>query len=154
MVFCDSKQYRATQLHLHRNCSTLPDMLHHYVPVKYYTFSVMKTWSIEILKTTYSLLYLEKIFTVTLNSLLSGCGFPSPPVALHGPVGLVPSSFGKILTPVGGQNHPLIKDGFKSSRSHPSKLHFRPDVQVNRCCPWINLFFRSWISSGVSMNDH
>ena len=146
MAFCDSKQYRATQLHLHRNCSTLPDMLHHFVPVKYCTFRPMQNCSIETLNISKDILIpiiFRKIFTVTLNSLLSGCGFPSPPVALHGPVGLVPSSFGKILTPVGGQNHPLIKDGFKSSRSHPSKLHFRPDVQVNRCWPWINLFFRS-----------
>ena len=94
------------------------------------------------------------IITVTFNSLLSGCGLPSPPVVLHGPVGRVPDSFGGIFTPVGGQNHPRTIAGFKSSRSHPSKLHFRPEVHVNLCLPVISFCFRKSISSGVSESKY
>ena len=89
--------------------------------------------------------------TVNRNSLLSGCGLPSPPVVLHGPVGLVSASLYGILIPVGGQNQPLTIDGCRSVRLHPLKLHFRPEVQVNRCASSISFCFKNSVSSGVSV---
>ena len=35
-----------------------------------------------------------------------------------------------ILMLVDAQNHPLIMAGWRSFRSHPLKLHFRPPVQM------------------------
>ena len=90
------------------------------------------------------------MITVSLNSRLSGCGVPSPPVLLHGPSGLVPSALAGIFTPVADQNHPRMIAGFKSGRSHPSKLHFLPDVHVNLCFPVVSLCCKNVISSGVS----
>ena len=89
--------------------------------------------------------------TVNRSSLLSGCGLPSPPVVLHGPVGLVSASLYGILIPVGGQNHPFTIDGCRSVRLHPLKLHFRPEVQVNRCASSISFCFKNSVSSGVSV---
>ena len=148
MASYDSRQCRAKQLHLRKSCSKMRDMLRHYGPTKKQSnqISVVVGGSFQVI--ILYVLYLK--ITVNLNSLLSGWGWPSPPVLLHGPVGPVSASLGCIFTPVGGQNQPFTMFGFKSFRSHPSKLHFRPEVHVNLWLPVISFCFKNSISSGVS----
>ena len=43
---------------------------------------------------------------------------------------------GNILTPEPDQNQPLTMAGCRSGLSHPSKLHFLPEVQKYLTAPW------------------
>merc|ERR1719483_1674273 len=71
-------------------------------------------------------------------------------VMLQAPVtfpSLLPS-----LTSEPDQNHPFTIGGCRSARSHPGKLHFRPEVQKNRIAPSIIRCLRKSFSSLVSID--
>lgn len=79
-------------------------------------------------------------------SLLSGWGWPNPPVALQSPE--LRWVVGPILAPEPDQNQPFTLGGCRSGRLHPLKLHLRPDVQMYRTLPVIDTreSFRPYLS--------